>query len=283
MDAPDDASVLKSPVRQVRIAAALQAATVIRGPDQTYATHKKRSWFTRSMTVCPCSPSDLAPDVQRKRRRTPGNSSVGSRRDRRRPIPSSSAAPRRCAPLASRRQLRRLGRERQPRPAPFRPRTTDMAPMLRHADSCRASPCRPCCLLPTLNRAKPRSCALSSPARRLPKRFRLQACSASSPRLPSPCCSAIFSFKPCFSGAQGGRRRQRKLPDVGSALRSCNAELRDREAPSGSAAARLRACHVIPCRSPVFTATNVGRDAASAPASAASFTLDEGLDAAATT
>ena len=33
------------------------------------------------------------------------------------------------------------------------------------------------------------------------------------------------------------------------------------------------------CRSPVFTATNVGRDAASAPASAASFTLDEGLDA----
>ena len=86
-------------------------------------------------------------------------------------------------------------------------------------------------------------------------------------------------LNPCFSGAQGGRRQQRKLLDVGSALRSCNAELRDREAPSGSAAAKLRACHIIPCDccSPVFTATNVGRDAASVPASAASFTLDEGL------
>ena len=51
-------------------------------------------------------------------------------------------------------------------------------------------------------------------------------------------------LNPCFSGAQGRRRQQRKLPDVGGALRSCNAELRDREAPS--AAARLRACHPLP-------------------------------------
>ena len=35
-----------------------------------------------------------------------------------------------------------------------------------------------------------------------------------------------------------------RLPDVGGTLRSCNAELRDREAPS--AAARLRACHPLP-------------------------------------
>ena len=52
---------------------------------------------------------------------------------------------------------------RAPAPRRFAHRTTDMAPMLRHADPCRASPCRPCCLLSALNRARPRSRALSSP------------------------------------------------------------------------------------------------------------------------
>ena len=45
----------------------------------------KHTRSATGLTATVCSPSDFAPDVQRKRRRIPGNSSVGSRRDRRRP------------------------------------------------------------------------------------------------------------------------------------------------------------------------------------------------------
>ena len=188
--------------------------------------------------------SVLAPDVRRKRCRPPGNPSVGSRRDRRHPLLLRQQRPGAVRAVGQPPPASEAG-SRAPAPRRFAHRITDMAPMLRHADPCRASPCRPCCLLSALNRARPRSRAPtgSSPVRRLPKRPRFRACSASSPRLPSPCCSAIFSFKPCFSGAQGRRRQQRKLPDVGSALRSHDAELataKRRPLPPG------RACHSLP-------------------------------------
>ena len=212
-----------------------------RGPGQSYVAHKKRSWFTRdrlplpSLRPCPRRPAQALSDPGKPFSR---QLAVGARFLLRQQRPGGA---RRWPAAAS---FRGLIASASPVPRRFAHRTTDMAPMLRHADPCRASPCRPRCLLSALNRARPRSRAPSSPVRRLPKRSRLRACPDSSPRLPSSCRSAIFSFKPCCSGVQGGRRQQRKLPDVGSALRRCNAELRDREAPS--AAARLRTCQPLP-------------------------------------
>ena len=248
--------------------------------DRTRVIWHARSAATRSMTVCP--PSVLAPDVQRKRCRTPetlqsaAGATAGTRFLLRQRRPSGA---RRWPAAAS---FGGLVASASPVPRRFAHRTTDMAPMLRHADPCRASPCRPCCLLSASGRAS-REVARrpeALPVRRLPKRswdrtpgmLRFESSSSSVILLS---ISAIFSFKPCFSGAQGGRCQQRvlKLPDVGSTLRSHNAELRHREAPSGSPAAAH--CRIIPCDccSSVFTATNVGRDAASAIVSA-SFTLD---------
>ena len=135
--------------------------TVIRGPGQSYAAHKKRSWFTRSMTVCP--PSVLAP--------TSSASAVGPRETLQSAAGATAGA--RSFFVSSAQAVRVVG---QPPPASeawsrapatnprrFAHRTTDMAPMLRHADPCRASPCRPRCLLPASGRASPRSRALSSP------------------------------------------------------------------------------------------------------------------------
>ena len=94
-----------------------------------------------------------------------------------------------------------------PVPRRFAHRTTDMAPMFRHADPCRAPPCRPRCLLSALNRARPRSRALSSPgakaAESVPTPGMLRLESSSSFVITLLSISAIFSFKPCFSGAQG--------------------------------------------------------------------------------
>ena len=204
-----------------------------RGPDQTHMAHKKCSRFTRS--VCPYSPSVLAPDVQRKRCRTPGNPSADSRRDRRHPLLFRQQRPggtRRWPAAASFGGLV-ASAGHDPVPRRFAHRTTDMAPMLRHADPCRASPCRPCCLLSALNRARPRSRALSSPGAKA-------AGPDSGNAQPQvlvflrglPVARRPSRSNPCFSGrdAQGRRRQQRKLPDVGSALRSHNTELRDREA-----------------------------------------------------
>ena len=142
--------------------------------DRTELTRHARSAAGLPATVCPCSPSDLALGVRRKRRRTPGNSSVGGWLSAPGGIPSSSAAPRRRAPLGAVGQPPTASEawpraSHEPVPRRFAHRTTDMAPVLRHADPCRASPCRPRRLLPALNRARPRSRALSSPARRLPK------------------------------------------------------------------------------------------------------------------
>ena len=93
------------------------------------------------MTICPCSPSVLAPDVQRKRCRIPGNPSVGSRRDRRHPLLLRQQRPggARCWPAAT--SFEGLVASASPAPRRFAHRTTDMAPMLCHADPCRASPC----------------------------------------------------------------------------------------------------------------------------------------------
>ena len=168
MDAPGDASILESSVRQVHscIVAALQAADddtrtgpKFRGTQEVqlvYPLHDRLPLL--SLRPCPRRPAQAL---------TPGNPSVGSRRDRRHPVPSSSAAPMRCAPLAMATATSFGGlvasASHEPVAHRFAHRTTDMAPMLCHADPCRASPCRPCCLLLALNRARPRSRALSSP------------------------------------------------------------------------------------------------------------------------
>ena len=253
---------------------------VIREPDQTYVAHKKCSWFTRarlsllSLRPCPRRPAQALSDPGKPFSRQPTRPPA--------PAPSSSAAPRRCEPLAGPPPPASEAWSRAPAPRRFAHRTTDLAPMLRHADPCRASPCRPCRLLSALNRARPRSRALSSPGAKAAE-------AVPTPGMLSLESSSSFVLllgdllNPCFSGAQGGRRQQRKLPDVGSALWSHNAELRKMTAecvdrlgplPPGCAPATH-------CCSSVFTATNVGRDAAAAiaSASAASFTLDEGLDA----
>ena len=124
---------------------------------------------TRSAAGLPANPrpfappSVLAPDVQRKRCRTPGNPSIGNRRDRRRPLLLRQQRPggaRRWPAAAS---FGGLVASASPVPRRFAHRTTGTAPMLRHADPCRASPCRPRSLLPALGRARPRSRAPSSP------------------------------------------------------------------------------------------------------------------------
>ena len=102
MDALGDASILKSSVRQVHscIVAALQAADGdMRTGPELRGTQEVQLVYPL-MTVCPYSPSVLASDVQRKRRRTPGTPSVGNRRDRRHRLLFRQQRPRRCAPLA---------------------------------------------------------------------------------------------------------------------------------------------------------------------------------------
>ena len=93
--------------------------TAIRGPGQSSVAHKKCSWFTRdrspllSLRPCPRRPAQAL---------TPGNPSVGSRRDRRHPLLLRQQRPSGAHRWPSHRhQLRRLGRERQPRRTPLRP------------------------------------------------------------------------------------------------------------------------------------------------------------------
>ena len=133
-----------------------------RGPDQTYVAHKKCSHPLHdrlpllSLRPCPRRPAQALSDPGKPFSRQPARPPV--------PAPSSSAAPRRCAPLAkaTATSFGGLVASASPVPRRFAHRTTDMAPMLRHADPCRASPCRPCRLLSALNRARPRSRARSS-------------------------------------------------------------------------------------------------------------------------
>ena len=139
--------------------------TAIRGPGQSSVAHKKCSWFTRdrlpllSLRPCPRRPAQALSDPGKPFSRQPARPSA--------PAPSSSAAPKRCAPLAKATATSFGGlvasASHEPVAHRFAHRTTDMAPMLCHADPCRALPCRPCCLLPALNRARPRSRALSFP------------------------------------------------------------------------------------------------------------------------
>ena len=82
--------------------------------------------------------------------------------------------------------------------------------------------------------------------------------------------SSLRCAPPCAPGR--GRRGFLTLAAPCGAAMPNSATAKRRPLPPGCAPATH-------CRSPVFTATNAGRDAASAPASAASFTLDEGLDA----
>ena len=149
-------------MRQVHscIAAALQAADGdtrtgpnLRGTQEVqlvYPLHDRLPLL--SLRPCPRRPAQAL---------TPGNPSVGRQRDRRLPLllrqqrPSGARRWPRPLPPASE------AWSRAPATNPCRAasphRTTDMAPMLCHADPCRASPCRPCCLLSGLNRARPRS------------------------------------------------------------------------------------------------------------------------------
>ena len=159
-----------------------------------------------------------------------------------------------------------------PVPRRFAHRTTGMAPRLRHADPRRASP-RPRCLLPALNRARPRSRAPSSPgakaAESVPTPGMLRLESSSSFALSLGDLSNPVSAARKAGDASNASFLTLAAP-CGAAMPN-SATAKRRPLPPGCAPATH-------CRSPVFTATNVGRDAASAPASAASFTLDEGLD-----
>ena len=220
--------------------------------DRIRVTWHTRSAATRSMTVCPCSPSVLAP--------TSSASAVGPRETLQSAVGATVGT--RSFFVSSAQAVRAVGQpppvseawSRAPatNPRRFAHRITDMAPMLRHADPCRASPCRPCRLLSASGRARPRSRALSSPGAKaaeaapIPGMLSFESSSSFVIAVVLLSISAIFSFKPCFSGVQGRRCQQRKLPDVGSVLRNCNAELRDREAPSGSAAARTSCAPATP-------------------------------------
>ena len=273
MDAPGDASILKSSVRQVHscVAAALQVADgdTRTGPELR-GTQEVQLVYPRpfALALPPSLPRRPAQALSDPGKLFSWQLAVGAwfLLHQQRP-----GGPRRWPAATS---FGGLVASASPVPRRFAHRTTDMAPMLRHADPCRASPCRPRCLLSALNRARPRSRALNSPVRRLPKRSRLRACSASSPRFPSPCCSAIFSTPVSAAHKAGDASNASFLTlaaPCGAAMPN-SATAKRRPLPPGCAPATH-------CRSPVFTATNVGRDAASASASAASFTLDEGLDA----
>ena len=130
--------------------------------DRTRVTCSKhtRSAAGLPATVCPYSPCPRRPAQVLL---NPGNPSVGSRRDRRRPLLFRQQRPGGARRWPAATSFGGLVASASPAPRRFAHRTTDMAPMLRHADPCRASPCRPRCLLPALNRARPRSRALSSP------------------------------------------------------------------------------------------------------------------------
>ena len=160
MGAPGDASILKSSARQVHscVAAALQAADTRTGPELR-GTQEVQLVYPRpfALALPPSLPptSSASADPGKPFSRQPARPPA--------PAPSSSAAPKRCAPLAKATATSFGGLVASPAPRRFAHRTTDMAPMLRHADPCRASPCRPRCLLSALNRARPRSRALSSP------------------------------------------------------------------------------------------------------------------------
>ena len=122
--------------------------------------HKKCGWFTRdrlpllSLRPCPRRPAQALSDPGKPFSR---QLAVGARFLLRQQRPGGA---RRWPAAAS---FGGLVASASPVPRRFAHRTTDMAPMLRHADPCRASPCRPRCLLSALNRARPRSRALSSP------------------------------------------------------------------------------------------------------------------------
>ena len=161
-------------------------------PSCVHEVRKKCS-FSSSMTICPYSLSVLAPDVQRKRCRTPENPSVESRHGRWRSV----------GLLLLR---RRSGACRWPEPPPPVSEAWSQAPATSprrvvsptERPTCRrcfvtlprglASPCRPCCLLSASDPAKPRSWAPTGnlAVRRLPKRSwdRRRACFASSSRPP---------------------------------------------------------------------------------------------------
>ena len=95
-----------------------------------------------------------------------------------------------------------------PVPRRFAHRTTGMAPMLRHADPCRASPCRPRCLLPASSRAGPRSRAPSSPGAKAAE-------AVPTPGMPSFESSSSFAL--LLGGLSNPVSAARKAGDAGNA------------------------------------------------------------------
>ena len=213
-----------------------------------HADRIKLTWHTRSAAGLPLL--SLRPCPRRPAQALSDPGKPFSRQLARPPAPGSffvSSAQAVCAVgRATATSFGGLVASASPAPRRFAPRTTDMAPMLRHADPCRASPCRPRRLLSASGRARPRSRALSSPGAKAaeaaptPGMLSLESSSSFALLLGDLLNHRLVSAAAVHKIGQVGRCQQRKLPDVGSALRSCNAELaaaKRRPLPPGCAPA----------------------------------------------
>ena len=159
MDAPGDACILKSPVRQVHscVAAALQAADgdTRTGPN-LHGTQEVRLVYPRPFALALPPSLPPTPSASAAGPRETLQSAAGATAGTRSFFVGSAQASARRWPAATSFGGLVASASHEPFGAPrrFAHRTTDMAPMLGHADPCRASPCRPCRLLPALNRAR---------------------------------------------------------------------------------------------------------------------------------